>query len=102
MSSALFFLCSAATCACFSWSGNTEFVIVLFIICVIGFAITGLASFNNLVEIPSLPVAFLTLVLFICLCTNSSDISLNSRLGISFLFLLISMILGCFFSKKIF
>jgi hypothetical protein len=34
------------------------------------------------------------LVLFICLCTNSSDISLNSRLGISFLFLLISMILG--------
>jgi hypothetical protein len=55
---------------------------------------TGLASFNNLADIPSLPVAFLTLVLFICLCTNSSDISLNSRLGISFLFLLISMILG--------
>jgi hypothetical protein len=24
-------LCSATTCACFSWSGNTEFVIVLFI-----------------------------------------------------------------------
>jgi hypothetical protein len=47
----------------FSWSGNTEFVIVLFIIFVIGFAITGLASFNNLADIPSLPVAFLTLVL---------------------------------------
>jgi hypothetical protein len=62
--------------ACFSWSGNTEFVIVLFIIFVIGFAITGLASFNNLADILSLPVAFLTLVLFICLCTNSSDISL--------------------------
>jgi hypothetical protein len=45
-----------------SWSGNTEFVIVLFIIFVIGFAITGLASFNNLADIPSLPVAFLTLV----------------------------------------
>jgi hypothetical protein len=59
-------------------------IIVLFIIFVnIGFAITGLASFNNLADIPSLPVAFLTLVLFICLCTNSSDISLNSRLGIS-------------------
>jgi hypothetical protein len=87
-------LCSATTCACFSWSGNTEFVIVLFIIFVIGFAITGLASFNNLADIPSLPVVFLTLVLFICLCTNSSDISLNSRLGISFYFLLISMILG--------
>jgi hypothetical protein len=28
---------------------------------VIGFAITGLASFNNLADIPSLPVAFLTL-----------------------------------------
>jgi hypothetical protein len=72
-------LCSATTCACFSCSGNTEFVIVLFIIFVIGFAITCLASFNNLADIPSLPVAFLTLVLFICLCTNSSDISLNSR-----------------------
>jgi hypothetical protein len=42
---------------------------------IIGFAITGLASFNNLADISSLPVAFLTLVLFICLCTNSSDIS---------------------------
>jgi hypothetical protein len=36
-----------STCVCFSWFGNTEFVIVLFIIFVIGFAITGLASFNN-------------------------------------------------------
>jgi hypothetical protein len=51
-------LCSATTCACFSCSGNTEFVIVLFIIFVIGFAITGLASFNNSADIPSLPVAF--------------------------------------------
>ena len=39
LSSALFFLCIATTCACFSWSGNTEFVI--------GFAFTGLASFNG-------------------------------------------------------
>jgi hypothetical protein len=43
--------------------------------------IIGLASFNNLADIP---VAFLTLVLFICLCRNSSDISLSSRLGLSF------------------
>jgi hypothetical protein len=46
-------------------NNNTEFVIVLFNIFVIGFAITGLASFNNLADIA---VAFLTLVLFICLC----------------------------------
>jgi hypothetical protein len=49
-------------------------------------------TLNNLADIPSLPVAFLTLVLFICLCTNSIDISLNSRLGISFIFLLISQL----------
>ena len=54
------------------------FSIVLFIsIVIIGFA-TGFAIFKIYTEIPSLPVALLTLILSICFSTN--EVSIDSNL----------------------
>ena len=53
-------------------SGNCDFLIVKFIILVIGFTTVVWANLRILVEIPSHPVAFLRFSLLICLLINSS------------------------------
>ena len=55
------------------------FLIVKFIILVIGFTTVVWANLRILVEIPSHPVAFLRFNLFICLLINSSLMGLNSN-----------------------
>ena len=53
------------TWACFVW--NTVFYNDLLINSVISLGITGFASFNNLIDIPSLPAVFLMFILSNCL-----------------------------------
>ena len=55
------------------------FLIVKFIILVIGFTTVVWANLRILVEIPSHPVAFLRFKLLICLLINSSLMGLNSN-----------------------
>jgi hypothetical protein len=59
-----------------------------------GFVITGCANLMILGEIPSYPVAFLMLNLFICLVTKSSFIGLKNNLSLFVLFVSILFILG--------
>ena len=68
-----------ATTAFFASSGNRDFLIVKFIILVIGFITVIWANLRILVEIPSDPVAFLRFNLLICLLISSSLMGLNSN-----------------------
>ena len=79
LSKQLFFLCNGATSAFFASSGNCDFLIVKFIILVIGFTTVVWANLRIWVEIPSHPVAFLRFNLLICLLINSSLMGLNSN-----------------------
>ena len=79
LSKQLFFLCNGATTAFFASSGNCDFLIVKFIILVIGFITVVWANLRILVEIPSHPVAFLRFNLLICLLINPSLMGLNSN-----------------------
>jgi predicted neutral ceramidase superfamily lipid hydrolase len=58
------------------------------------FVITGCANLMILGEIPSYPVAFLMLNLFICLVTKSSFIGLKKKRSLFVLFVSILFILG--------
>ena len=79
LSKQLFFLCNGATTAFFASSGNRDFLIVKFIISVIGFTTVVWANLRILVEKPSLPVAFVRFNLLIYLLINSSLMGLNSN-----------------------
>jgi hypothetical protein len=57
--------------------GNDAFSIVLFISIVIDLLTIGFAIFKIFAEIPSLPVALLTLILSICFSRNEISIDVN-------------------------
>ena len=103
LSKQLFFLCNGATTAFFASSGCCDFLIVKFIILVIGFKTVDWADLRILAELPSHPVAFLRFSLLICLLINSSLICLNSNDEASVRLSLIFKILGWFsFTGKAF